>query len=113
MCACCVPQNSAHSPRYHPALVALSHMVLSCPGITSVLPPSCGTQKLWMTLSEIKLICTTVLVGIHISSAVTTLSLGYWNSHHHWWPMAFTVIVLGVVGGSWMLNIVVIVATST
>jgi len=46
MLACEVPQNSAHWPRYSPAVSAVKVSRFRRPGTTSRLPPSCGTQKL-------------------------------------------------------------------
>src|SRR5690348_1100743 len=52
MLACESPQYSAHAPRNVPGLSASMVLVLVCPGMTSFLPFSSGTQNEWMTLSD-------------------------------------------------------------
>lgn len=71
MLACWSPQNSAHWPRYTPGSEASSHRLLRCPGIMSVLGPSRGTQKLWMTSSVVSASRTFTPVGMWISLADT------------------------------------------
>src|SRR3989442_9231492 len=44
--ACEVPQNSAHWPRYSPAVSAVKGSRVRRPRAPSRLPPGCGTQKL-------------------------------------------------------------------
>ena len=60
--ACASPQYSAHSPRTHSgfptatgalALSQLNQIRLTRPGTASRLPPTRGSQKLWMTVSEV------------------------------------------------------------
>src|SRR3989442_11829701 len=46
MLACEVPQNSAHWPRYSPAVSAVKGSRVRRPRAPSRLPPGCGTQKL-------------------------------------------------------------------
>jgi len=45
--------------------------VFVLPGSVSILPPSCGTQMLWMTSAEMALIRTSRPTGIRISFAVS------------------------------------------
>src|SRR5215212_1131088 len=91
------PQNSAHSPKYSPGVLATNCIGLSCPGITSTLPLSWGTQNEWMTLLLVTWKRTSAPTGISASLAVTngpasglSGSAGisrYRNSHHHCLPM--------------------------
>src|SRR6266542_4359539 len=53
MLACWSPQYSAHCPRYTPGRSAWIHILFVRPEMRSVLPVSCGTQKLWMTSSVV------------------------------------------------------------
>src|SRR5579862_3245967 len=52
MLACCIPQYSAQFPRKTPSCRGSIHIVLVIPGIRSVLPASCGTQKLCATSAD-------------------------------------------------------------
>src|ERR687889_604122 len=65
------PQNSAHSPKYSPGVLATNCIGLSCPGTTSTLPLSCGTQKEWITLLLVRWKTTSAPAGISASLAVT------------------------------------------
>ena len=47
--ACWSPQYSPHIPRDTPGFLASTHISFVCPGMTSVLPAICGSQKEWMT----------------------------------------------------------------
>src|SRR3954447_20564597 len=59
-------------------------------GIASTLPPMRGNQKLWIT-SEAWMSKTAVwFAGRCNSFAVVMPRSGYWNSHHHWWPITVT-----------------------
>src|SRR5690606_38120686 len=49
MWVCSRPQNSAHCPRMGLVESARRRMWLVRPGMASILPPSRGIQKLWMT----------------------------------------------------------------
>ena len=73
MCACWAPQNSEHSPRYQPGAVAVKPVKVVRPGIMSVLPANCGTQKLWITSADLRAMRTGVSRGRCISLAVTTV----------------------------------------
>ena len=53
MWACCMPQNSAHWPRYRPGLSARIHSSVTRDGMRSRLPWRLGTQKLWMTSLDV------------------------------------------------------------
>src|SRR5215204_3941096 len=66
------PQNSAHSPKKSPGVLATNCIGLSCPGITSTLPLSCGTQKEWMTLLLVTWNTTSAPTGSSASLAVTS-----------------------------------------
>ena len=70
MFAWAMPQNSAHCPRYVPGAFALTRIVFVCPGMTSVLPASCGTQNEWMTSGDVRRISTVLPAGMWISFAV-------------------------------------------
>ena len=52
ICACWMPQYSAHWPQYWPGSSAVNQILFSWFGIASILPISCGIQKLWITLSD-------------------------------------------------------------
>src|SRR6202158_5643951 len=82
MFACERPQNSAHCPGYIPAVFAINVSWLIWPGTTSRLPPSCGTQKLWMISPDCNSGRPGQLIGMCNSLLVLTPS-GYSNSHHH------------------------------
>src|SRR2546422_6904936 len=58
--------------------------------MASRLPPSVGAQNEWMTSAEVMDSCTGRPSGRCSSLAVTSPSSGYWNSHHHWWPITST-----------------------
>src|SRR3989442_7781028 len=58
--------------------------------VASRLPPSVGVQNEWMTSAEVMDSCTGRPSGRCSSLAVTSPSSGYWNSHHHWWPITST-----------------------
>ena len=90
MLACEAPQNSAHWPQYSPGVSGVSVSRLSRPGTTSRLPPSCGTQKLWITSGPSSVSWTGRPAGRWSSFAVATSSAGYRNSHHHWRPRTST-----------------------
>ena len=70
MCACCRPQNSAHSPEVRADRVGGEARWLGWPGIVSIFPASWGTQKLWITLSEVRRRSTGWPAGMWISLAV-------------------------------------------
>ena len=53
MLACCNPQNSAHRPMNVPVSFGVNRRWLGWPGMASCFPASSGTQKLWMTLSDV------------------------------------------------------------
>ena len=53
--ACWTPQYCAHCPTYVPASCGSIHISFVRLGIRSVLPASCGTQKLWSVSAESKL----------------------------------------------------------
>ena len=73
---CWWPQYSEQAPMYVPVLVGRKWMVFRRPGIMSSLPPICGTQKLWMTSTEMSWAVTLRSTGTWISLAVTNLPLG-------------------------------------
>ena len=90
MLACEAPQNSAHWPQYSPGVSGVSVSRFRRPGTTSRLPPSCGTQKLWITSGPSSVSWTGRPAGRWSSFAVATSSAGYRNSHHHWRPRTST-----------------------
>src|SRR5256885_3384965 len=94
ICACCAPQNSAHWPRKIPVLVGVMVMSVLRPGMRSSLPARLGTQKLWMTSLDWRLMCTGTPTGRGSSFAVRTIFDGsdelYWTSHHHWFAVMVT-----------------------
>ncbi len=67
-------------------MCAEKRSTLSCPGIVSIFPASCGTQKLWITLSEVR--CTSIArsAGMWMSFAVSKWIDGYDTAHHHRLP---------------------------
>ncbi len=77
MLACETPQNSAHWPRYSPGVSAVNVSRFSRPGTTSRLPPSWGTQKLWITSGPSSTSATGRPAGTCSSFAVTIWSAGY------------------------------------
>src|SRR5262249_18792121 len=104
---CWMPQYSAHWPTEVPGRVGSIHTWLVLLGITSILPASWGTQKLWMTSTDSRVMKVGVgwagsLTGTWSSLAVTTPSLGYRNSHQNWWPITVTSTAEGGFGASWM-----------
>ena len=70
------PQNSAHWPQYSPTRSGVSTIRLTRPGTTSRLPPSCGTQKLWITSGPSRSRTIGRPTGRCSSLAVTTSSVG-------------------------------------
>ena len=76
--ACCVPQYSAQFPRNVPSCFGSIHMLFGWFGIRSVLPASCGIQKLCATSADSSLRnviagFAVVLTGTCTSFAVTIL----------------------------------------
>src|SRR4051812_35150915 len=89
--ACWYPQNSAHCPRYTPALSAWNHHDCVRPGTRSFLPARLGTQNEWITSAELSTNSTGCPTGTWISFAVVKRAFGdgseYVTSHHHWCPV--------------------------
>src|SRR5579862_9127441 len=112
MLACEVPQNCAHCPGVVPISLGVHHSSLLWLGMTSRLPPSRGSQKLCITSAEFNVKAAVWLTGMWTSLAVVTPRVGYWNSHHHWWPMT----VMGrepCGGGACVLKMIGIVKYAT
>jgi hypothetical protein len=65
MSACPSPQSSAHTPSYTPSSSARNHVSFSCPGITSIFPPSLGTHQEWATSDETPVKVTVVFTGAY------------------------------------------------
>src|SRR3954451_23614895 len=110
------PQNSVHWPRYSPGSSASIHRGCTRPGTASRLPLRRGIQNEWITSREVMASFTLTPVGMTISSAVTIGPFGpawpgYWNSHHHCWPITVTSRVF--VGSLARSNTVLIVGTAT
>src|SRR5713226_2378153 len=91
------PHNSAHTPRYSPALVALKVMRLTRPGFASILPYRSGTQKLWITSAEVTSNTSGVPTGM-CRSLLLTPELPYANSHWNCRPVTLMCSVFGSVG---------------
>ena len=80
---CPLPQNSAQTPAYRPGLSARITILFTTPGIASTLPPSRGTQKLWITSTLLTLTSTLRPAGISSVSTTVREPVTVWRENRH------------------------------
>jgi hypothetical protein len=86
-----VPQYSAQKMWYCPTFVALNHVSVIVPGIASRFTRNAGSEKAWMTSSEVMSMRTGVFTGTW-SSLISRAPLMCWIFHIHRLPTTCTVI---------------------